>query len=64
MVLDPKYPVIIEYLNYSDEEFFKYFRFVTKSTRSKVTFIRRQWKANINLPCKNKKVTYILDCDL
>ena len=64
MVLDPKYPVIIEYLNSSDEEFFKYFRFVTKSTRSKVTFIRRQWKANINLPCKNKKVTYILDCDL
>ena len=64
MVLDPKYPVIIEYLDCLDEASFKYFRFITRSSRSKITFIRRQWKANINLPCKNNKVNYINNCDL
>ena len=64
MVLDPKYPVIIEYLDCLDEESFKYFRFTTKSSRSKIIFMRRHWKTSIDLPCKNKKVTYILDCDL
>ena len=64
MVLDPKYPVIIEYLDYLDAASFKYFRFVTKSSRSKITFIRRKWKVDINLPCKNNKVTYICNCDL
>ena len=64
MVLDPKYPVIIEYLDILDQMSFKYFRFVTKSSRSKITFIRRHWKTDINLPCKNKKVTYINNCDL
>lgn len=64
MVLEPKYPVIIEYLDYLDEASFKYFRFVTKNPRSKITFIRRNWKADISLPCKNKKVTYIYNCDL
>ena len=64
IVLDPKYPVIIEYLDYLDEASFKYFRFTTKSSRSKITFIRRHWKTNINLPCKNNKVTYIHEYDL
>ena len=64
MVLDPKYPVIIEYMDYLDEASFKYFRFMTKSSRSKITFIRRNWRTDINLPCKNNKVTYIHNCDL
>ena len=64
MVLDPKYPVIIEYLDYLDEECFKYFRFVTKSTRSKIIFIKRNWKTDADLPCKNKKVTYIHNYEL
>lgn len=64
MVLDPKYPVIIEYVDYLDEASFKYFRFVTKNSRSKITFIRRNWKDDINLPCKNNKVTYIHNYEL
>lgn len=64
MVLDPKYPVIIEYLMGSNTASFKYFRFVTRSPRSKIVFIKRNWKTDADLPCKNKKVTYIHNYEL
>lgn len=64
IVLDPKYPVIIEYLDYLDEASFKYFRFVTRSPKSKILFIKRNWKTDADLPCKNKKVTYIHNYEL
>lgn len=65
IVLEPKYPVLIEYLNWDDFRYFVYFRFVTKTGRSNITFIRRNWITDTNIPCKNMdKVKYIYNCDL
>ena len=64
MVLDQKYPVLIEYLSPLNIASFKYFRFVTRSPRSKIIFIKRNWKTDTDLPCKNNKVTYIHNYEL
>lgn len=66
IVLEPKYPVLIEYLNWDDFRYFAYFRFVTKTGRSNIIFIRRNWKTDIsNIPCKNPdKVKYIYNYEL
>ena len=63
IILDPNSPVLIESLDISSINIFKYFRFVSKGRRP-IMFYKHHWKddaTNINLPCKNPDKTIYID---